>query len=108
MKVQDVMFSTDHMSIFVEKRKNDQLREGFLGFIASTNNSYCPISLTEKFLHLGRQEDSSYIFRKACHSKRGHFLRVQRLTYSRALELTRNQLLAVGLKPKDYGMHSMC
>ena len=107
MKVQDITFSTDHMAVFVEKRKNDQFREGFWGFIASTNDPYCPVSLTKKFLHLGKQEDSSYIFRKVCHSKRGHCLRVQRLTYSRALELTRNQLLAVGLKPKDYGLHSM-
>ena len=107
MKVQDITFSTDHMAIFVEKRKNDQFREGFWGFIASTNNPYCPVSLIKKFLHLGRQEDSSYIFRKVCHSKRGHCLRVQRLTYSRALEPTRNKLLAVGLKPRDYGLHRM-
>ena len=107
MKVQDITFSTDHMAVFVEKQKNDQFREGFWGFIASTNDPYCPVSLTKKFLHLGKQEDSSYIFRKVCHSKRGHCLRVQRLTYSRALELTRNQLLAVGLKPKDYGLHGM-
>ena len=109
VKVQDITFTIDHMAIFVEKRKKDQFRESFWGFIASTNNPYCPVNLTKKFLHLGRQEDSSYIFRKVCHSKRGHCLRVQRLAYSRALELTRNQLLAVCLKPKDYwlnGMHS--
>ena len=107
MKVQGITFSTDHTAVFVEKRKNDQFREAFWDFIASTNDPYCPVSLTKKFLHLGKQEDSSYIFRKVCHSKRGHCLRVQRLTYSRALELTRNQLLAVGLKPKDYRLHSM-
>ena len=84
MKVQDITSSTDHMAIFVEKRKNDQFREGFWGFIASTNNPYCPASLTKKFLHSGKQEDSSHIFRKVCHSKQGHCLRVQRLTYSKA------------------------
>ena len=107
MKAQDITFSTDHMAIFVEKRRNDQFREGFWGFVASSNNPYCRVSLTKKFLHLDRQEDSSYIFRKVRHSKRSHCLLVQRLTYSRALELKRNQLLAVGLKPKDYGLHSM-
>ena len=107
MKVQDITFSTDHMAIFVEKRKDDHFREGFCGFITSTNNPYCPLSLTKKFLHLGRQKDSSYIFRKVCHSKRGHCHRVRRLTYSRALELTRTQLSAVRLKAKDYGLHSM-
>ena len=56
MKVQDIIFSTDHMAISVEKRKSDQFREDFWGFIPSTNGPYCPVSLTKKFLHLGRQE----------------------------------------------------
>ena len=107
LKVKDVVFHPDHIAIFVEKRKNDQFREGFWGFIARTFNAFCPVALLKKFLIRGRQEDSSYIFRKVCHLKQGYKLRKHRLTYSRALELTRGQLAAIGLKSKKYGLHSM-
>ena len=76
-EVQDIIFSTDHMTIFVEKRKRYQFREGFWGFIASTNGPYCSVSLTIKFLHLGRQHCSEGMSLQTR-------LRRQRLTYSRA------------------------
>ena len=62
LKVEDVVFHPDHTAIFV-KHKNDQLREGFWGFIARTFNTFCPVALLKKFLIRARQEDSSYIFR---------------------------------------------
>ena len=89
LKAEDVIFHPDHMAIFVEKRKNDQFREGLKGFTACTFNAFCPVALLKKFLIRGRQEDSSYIFRKVYHLKHGYKLRKHRLTYSRALELTR-------------------
>ena len=42
-----------------------------------------------------------------CHLKQGYKLRKHRLTYSRALELTKDQLAAIGLKSEEYGLHSM-
>ena len=75
--------------------------------MARTFNSFCPVALLKKFLIRGRQEDSSYIFRKVCHLKQGYKLRKHRLTYSRALELTRGKLADIGLKYKEYGLHSM-
>ena len=56
LKVEDVVFHPDHMAIIVEKRKNDQFREGFWGFI-SHFNAFCPVALLKKFLIRGRQED---------------------------------------------------
>ena len=107
LKVEDVISNPDHMAIFVEKRKNDQFREGFWDFIARTYNAFCPVALLKKFLIRGRQQDLSYIFRQVCHLKQGYKLRKHRLTYSRALQLTRGQLAATGLKSKEYGLHSM-
>ena len=75
--------------------------------MARTFNAFCPVALLKKFLVGSRQEDPSYIFMKLCHLKQGYKLRKHRLTYSRALELTRGQLAAVGLKSKEYGPHSM-
>ena len=66
-----------------------------------------PSGLAEKISDQGRQEDSSYIFRKVCHPKQGYKLRKHRLTYSKALEPTRGQLAAIGLKSKEYCLHSM-
>ena len=107
LKVENVVFHPDHMAIFVEKRKSDHFKDVFRGFIARTFNAFCPVALLKKFLIRGRQEDSSYIFRKVCHLKQDYKLRKHRLTYSRVLELTRGQLAAIGQKTKEYGVHSM-
>ena len=107
LKVEDVVFHPNYMVLFVEKRKNDQFREGFWGFIARTFNAFCPVALLKRFLIRGRHEESSYIFRKVCYLKQDYKLRKHRLTYSRSLELTRGQLAAIGLKSKEYGLHSM-
>ena len=50
LKVEDVNFHPDHIAIFVEKRNNDQFREGFGDFIACTFNAFCPVALLKKFL----------------------------------------------------------
>ena len=95
----------NHNSEGLQEVRSTQRRSR--SFIARTFNAFCPVALLKKFLIRGRQEDSSYIFRKVCHLKQGYKLRKHRLTYSRALELTRGQLAVIGLKSKEYGLHSM-
>ena len=105
--MEDTVFHSAHMTIFAEKRKIDQFSKGFGAFMDSTFNAFCPVALLKKFVIRGGQEDSSYIFRKVCYLKKGYKLRKHRLTYSKAPELTRGQLSAIGLKSKEYGPHSM-
>ena len=107
LKRQHLQFTRDHLSITLTKRKNDQFREGSVILVARTGSRACPVSLTESFLLVGRHKESDYLFRKVCHTKYGFSFRPQRLTYSRVTELFKKQLKAIGLDPKQYGLHSL-
>ena len=69
LKVEDVVFHPDHMAIFVRKRKNDQFRKGFWGFIARTFNAFCPVALLKKFLIMGQTEGLVLHFQKSVSSE---------------------------------------
>jgi len=100
----DLLITGNHMSISLAKRKNDQFGEGSSILVACNCSSSCPVAVMERFLLAGL---SVYLFRKVCHTKHGFSLRPQPLTYSRASELIRKQLKAIGLNPKQYGLHSL-
>ena len=40
------------MSVFLPQRKNDQFRAGNTIYIATTNKSTCPVSITERLLQM--------------------------------------------------------
>ena len=50
MKLGDFTLFTDRMSIFVPKRKNDQIREGHTSVIARSGNLTCPVAVTERLV----------------------------------------------------------
>ena len=103
LRCYDIKFHNDHMAIFLEKGKNDQFRERSWIFVAASTSKYCPVLLLKKFLSRGVHFSNSYLFRKVSHTSSGYRLRIQRLTYSYALQLVRKQLKAIYLDPK----HSM-
>ena len=107
LKFSDLFFYPDHLAVFLEKRKNDQFREGSWVYTAASRSFPCPVKLIQHFLQAGRHSGDDYIFRRISHTKSGFYLRNHRLSYTRALELTRRQLRAIGLKPGEYGLHSM-
>ena len=41
----DLKFYTNYMVVFLEKRKNDQFREGSWAYIAASHSKYCPVHL---------------------------------------------------------------
>lgn len=43
LKVMDVSIYTEHMSVFIPKRKIDQFREGHTSLIARCNKATCPV-----------------------------------------------------------------
>ena len=103
----DLLITDDHMSISLAKRKNDQFREGSSILVARIHSSSCPVAVMERFLLAGGHQKSDYLFRNICHNKQGFSLRPQPLSYSRASELFKKQLKAIGLNPKQYGLHSL-
>ena len=87
--------------------KNDQFRERSWIYIATSEGSPCPVSLTKHFLKAGGHKGNDYLFRRVSHTKSGYTLRNHKLSYTRALELVRVQLKSIGLEPQEYGFHSM-
>ena len=49
-QLKHVQISSEYLSIFLPKCKNDQLRHGNTVYIARTNSACCPVTLTEQFL----------------------------------------------------------
>ena len=90
IKACDIDFHLGFVKIFLEKCKNDQFREGSWICIAETETRYFPVSLLKRFLHIGEHSLDSFLFRKISHTKAGFKLRKQKLSYSRALELFKN------------------
>ena len=107
LKRHNLCMTGDHMSITLTKRKNDQFRGGSLILVARTGSSTCPVSLTERFLLVGQLKETDYLFRKICHTKHGFSFRQQQLGYSKATELVKKQLKAIGLDPRQYGLDSL-
>ena len=105
-RVSDIHLRSDHAAVFLEKRKNDQYREGSKVLVARCI-PFCPVSLIEKFLCMGGHKADSPLFRKICHTKGGFSLRSQKFSYTRALEEVRAMLKSIGLDPLKYGLHSM-
>ena len=52
MKLGNITLFKDPMSIFVPKRKNDQIREGHTSAIAKSGKLTCPVAITEKLISL--------------------------------------------------------
>ncbi len=107
IKIGDIKFYHDHAAIFLEKRKNDQYREGSWVYLSRFDGFNCPVALVERFVLLGGHIDGSPLFRKISHTRNGYSLREQKLSYSRARELVRGQLAQIGLNPDKYGLHSL-
>ena len=106
LRYSDIRFHSNYMAIFLEKRKNDQFREGSWIFIASYSR-YCPVILLQRFLSKGNDSNNSFLFRRVSHTKNGVKLRKEKLSYTRAIELVSKQLRAISLDPQQYGLHSL-
>ena len=61
----DVSIHSNHMSVYVPQRKNDQYREGHTTFLARTGKVTCPVAVTERLIKLLPQSSSTFpLFRR--------------------------------------------
>ena len=58
--LRDISIHSDHMSVYVPQRKNDQYREGHTAFLARTNKVTCPVAVTERLVKLLPQSSSAF------------------------------------------------
>ena len=71
LSVKDVSISSEYMSVFVLKRKNDQYREVHTSLLARSHKATCSVSITERLLKLlpSSTESSSLLVRRIVKSK---------------------------------------
>lgn len=86
-----LVFAPTHLVVCLEKRKNDQFREGSQVVIARADKAPCPVAVVEKFLRKGEHDHGRTIWRRIQNTKNGPKLRNAPMTYSRASELFKKQ-----------------
>ena len=110
LKEADVFFYEEHMEIFVESSKTDQLREGAWIVIARTRTKLCPVAMLERYFKLAgiKGEQDKFLFRGLVNTKNGSWLRnAGGLSYTRAREVVLDMLEAIGLDKRQFGLHSL-
>jgi len=77
--LEDVSVNADHMSDYVSKRKNDQLRAGHTSYLGGSGKSLFPVSATERIVNGFSQSNSSYpLVRRIVKSKSGEYFRASK------------------------------
>ena len=87
IKISDVEFFKDYMTITIEKSKTDQLREGNIIYIASSVQSqYCPLKITKEFISLSKLSKEDFLIGKLIKRKKGIQLTDQKVFRIHVLE----------------------
>ena len=106
----DVTIHNQYLEILVKSSKTDQYREGNKIFISKLGGITCPHALCRYFASARIKASSSvYIFRAVRFFKRTnmYLLCSNRLSYTRARELIKETLLAIGIDSKGFSTHSL-
>ena len=78
-RLHDIVVNTDHMTINVAKRRNDQYREGHTSYLARSGKSTGPVSVTENILKVLPQYSKSFpLVRRIVKSKAGECFHASR------------------------------
>ena len=78
-RLHDIIVNTDHMAIYVAKRKNDQYREGYTSYLTRFGKSTCPVTITEKILKVLPQSSKSFLLvRRIVKSKAREYFHVSK------------------------------
>lgn len=101
----EVEISSTHMSVFLEVRKNDQLRHGHRVIISRWPGEICPVALVEELLANGGYQGHSPLFGRIRKSRSGPRI-AGRMSYSRARELVKEAFERIGVDSGDFGLHS--
>ncbi|KAK3095272.1 hypothetical protein FSP39_012523 [Pinctada imbricata] len=112
LKACDVKFSELFVTLFIEKSKTDQHREGHYVVIAKVDSPACPVKMLKEYLALAEidDEEENFLFRQLsfCHSSNSYKLRKSgHLSYTRVRELFLEKLHCLGLDTTKFGLHSL-
>ena len=97
----DLKFCATHMSILLDRRKNDQFRRGAVVKVSRLPSSSFPVKLLESFLKRGEHQPSQSLFCLCQKLGTGYKLRQAPLSYSRAREQFRQMISELGLDSNE-------
>ena len=108
LKLRNVKFTETGMTIFIEKSKVDQLREGNTIFISKFHTDCCPVQWLQKYLKLALlTEPGSYVICRLAKCKTGHkAIGKYHLSYTTVLDSIR-KILPPDINPKTIATHSL-
>ena len=107
LKIKDLSFYEEYMTIFLKESKTDQLREGNIIYISKTFTKNCPVNLTKHYISLAGLKSNDYLIAKLIRVKRGYKMDgSEHLSYSRTREifLQFTEPVSSGL---SLGLHSL-
>ncbi|CAH1277681.1 Hypp9761 [Branchiostoma lanceolatum] len=107
LHVDGVSFCEGYAALFLEKRKNDQFREGHWICIAATDSVSCPVSLLKRFLKSSNSSGHIKLFRRVANHNGNLFLRRDPMSYTWVREKVLAMLSTIGLDSTKYGLHSL-
>jgi integrase len=111
IKVKHVVFYPSHLTVFIERAKNDQLREGNQVCVARLTNGRCPVALLETYFRTAdcAQKTDYFLFRRIITVQGSKFLwdKNIKLTYNTVRSVVREKCSQIGLDAKQFGTHSM-
>ena len=115
LKLGDIEFAVNHVTLHIRSSKCDQLRSGDTVLIAKLGGKYCPIKLLEKYLNfIGKNishkaNSEIFLFRRVSTKATGKSLDETNLslTYSNVRDIVKRKLGKLGLDANSYGTHSM-
>ena len=110
LRESDVFIFHDHAELFIEASKTDQYRDSSWVVIARSDLVTCPVAMLKRYMKLGKVGSSPELplFRGIVRTKLGEQLRKKGgISYTRVRELVLQKLTALGLDPKQFGLHSL-
>jgi integrase len=111
LKLCDIAIYGEHMELFIESSKTDQLRQGARVVVARTNNELCPVAMLERYISMANvtcDSTDSFLFRGIVNTKKGTRLRDKGgLSYTTVRETVLEKIEAIGLDRRQYGLHSL-
>ena len=102
----EVRILDQYMAIFLEARKNDQLRHGSWIFVSRWQGKLCPVALVEELMRRGGHSGHQPLFGRVS-KRRGQKVITGAMSYSRARESLHRALQVIGMDATRYGLHSL-
>lgn len=114
IRLSDINFQENCVSIFVPCSKTDKYRSGCSVIIAATNTKTCPVLMLKRFLNMcciSNSNSDFYIFCQVSYCKNSNSYKLRsankKLSYTRAREILLDALQSVDLECKRFGLHSL-